>query len=107
MDVLTTLQQWYLSQCNEEWEHSRGISIGTLDNPGWLIEVDLAGTDLDGIPFTGRRYGIGDNGHPVGRNWLDCKVEGSKFRGYGGPEKLNELITVFLEWAQANLKFSG
>lgn len=34
MDSLALLQQWYLQQCNEDWEHSWGVRIATLDNPG-------------------------------------------------------------------------
>jgi hypothetical protein len=39
-DDVTWLTQWYLAQCNEDWEHSYGVAIGTLDNPGWSLEVD-------------------------------------------------------------------
>ena len=41
MNAVSDLQKWYRSQCNGEWEHAEGISIGTLDNPGWSIEVSL------------------------------------------------------------------
>jgi hypothetical protein len=23
------------------WEHSKGISIASTDNPGWLVEIDV------------------------------------------------------------------
>jgi hypothetical protein len=40
--MLQWLQEWYLEQCDREWEHEYGIKIGTLDNPGWTITIDLA-----------------------------------------------------------------
>ncbi len=46
MSLLQELEQWYLRQCDGEWEHSFGMRIETIDNPGWVIEVDLAGTRL-------------------------------------------------------------
>lgn len=47
MNVLSELQKWYMSQCNGEWEHSYFVSIGTLDNPGWKLEIDLRHTNLE------------------------------------------------------------
>src|SRR5262249_46604430 len=50
-DILTKLQEWYLRQCDGEWEHGSGVSIDTIDNPGWAIDIDLRGTALAGIWF--------------------------------------------------------
>jgi hypothetical protein len=52
MTALDDLHHWYLAQCDGDWEHSNGISIETLDNPGWSVKIDLSDTRLDGIPFT-------------------------------------------------------
>jgi hypothetical protein len=35
------MEEWFANQLNGDWEHQGDISITTLDNPGWLIEVDL------------------------------------------------------------------
>ncbi|WP_420411532.1 Imm53 family immunity protein [Roseibium sp.] len=35
------MEEWFSDQLNGDWEHQGGINITTLDNPGWLIEVDL------------------------------------------------------------------
>ncbi len=35
-------------------------------------------------------------------NWIICKVEDGDFQGCGGPENLEELLSVFLDWAEAN-----
>ena len=99
MNPLSEIQEWFCSQCNGEWEHGKGISIGTLDNPGWSIEVSLEGTSLEGARFQERSYGVGPSAEPSGESWLTCKVEGKKFKGFGGPCKLEEMIRIFLVWA--------
>jgi hypothetical protein len=102
MTTLESLQEWYVSQCNEDWEHTYGIDIGTLDNPGWSLKVDLADTPLEGVSYPGHSYGVGAKNEPTSQDWLVCKVENRKFVGNGGPKKLEEMIGVFLAWAKAN-----
>jgi len=101
MDSLALLQKWYLQQCDEDWEHSYGIRIDTLDNPGWNMEIDLAGTELEGRPFEPVHYGMFEEAETSGNDWIFCKVEGDKFSAAGGPLKLDEIINVFLRWAEA------
>lgn len=76
--------------------------IGTLDNPGWLLKIDLTDTPLHGVSFAGHSYGIGDGMEQGGDNWLTCTVENGKFVCYGSPKKLVEMIRLFLSWARAN-----
>jgi hypothetical protein len=45
-ETLSGLQDWYARQCDGDWEHQFGISIESLDNPGWPIRIDLHGTAL-------------------------------------------------------------
>jgi hypothetical protein len=47
MEILQWIQQWYKEQCDGDWEHSYGITIESLDNPGWLVKVDLENTKLE------------------------------------------------------------
>lgn len=98
-NLLPRLQRWYLSQCDGEWEHGFGVKIGTLDNPGWSFEVDLESTNLAGRVFTPIKRGL--DVLESDDNWFTCHVEDEKFRGYGGPEKLAELIAIFLQWAES------
>lgn len=97
--TILRLQNWYSSQCNGEWEHSWGVMIGTLDNPGWSVEIDLTDTPLSGAKFNGHSYGVGEDSNESSDDWMDCKVEGDKFLGFGGPGKLEEILTIFLDWA--------
>ena len=64
-DSLAQLQQWYLSNCNGDWEHTYGVSIGTLDNPGWSLKIELTGTSCDGRDLA--RSAVGD--HDTDESW--------------------------------------
>ncbi len=93
MNTLHELQKWYQSQCDGEWEHGHGLTIGTLDNPGWSVEVDLTDTELADRPFAE----IQRLEHET--DWIHCRVRDNKFEGHGGPFKLNEILQIFLAWA--------
>lgn len=45
MNDITWLEAWYQQNCDGYWEHSYGIEIETLDNPGWHVKIDLRETD--------------------------------------------------------------
>ena len=49
--MLTRLVSWYSEQCNGLWEHSYGILIDTLDNPGWSVKIDLDETPFQDAVF--------------------------------------------------------
>ena len=99
MSSLQELQSWYSAECNGDWEHSFGVSIETLDNPGWLIKIDLEETSLLGKKFEECSYGLEtEDDHP---EWVHCKVDEAQFIGSGGPLKLEEIIDIFLAWARA------
>ena len=93
--TIQRLQDWYLSQCNEDWEHSFGIEIGTLDNPGFTLTVDLDETELLSHSFQSIQIQR-ESEH----DWVHCVVEGRKFKGSCGPQNLNELLIIFLNWAE-------
>ena len=95
MDLLSRLANWYVSQCDGDWEHSYGIKLDTLDNPGWTLEIDLADTELEDKPFEPIHRGDSENDD----RWLHCEVAKGKFRASGGTQNLPEMLTVFLDWA--------
>lgn len=94
MDQLSRLQHWYAAQCDGEWEHAHGIEIVTLDNPGWLLRVDLTDTDLQHKPFTAIHRGNSENDI----DWLHCKVDAGQFEAAGGTPNLPEMLETFLTW---------
>lgn len=93
--LLEDLQTWYAAQCDGDWEHSFGVSIGTLDNPGWWVGIDLEDTILEKKDFEG----IQDL--EPGDDWIHCRVEDKKFLGAGGPRQLIKILEVFLHWAKS------
>ncbi|GAB4063852.1 immunity 53 family protein [Uliginosibacterium sediminicola] len=97
MNELSRLQSWYANQCNGIWEHSYGLSIETLDNPGWCLTVDLIDTDIFELSFIElKREAIESDD-----DWLVCRVEDGRFRGHCGPANLQELLSIFLDFAGA------
>ncbi len=99
MGSLEEFQAWYATQCDGDWEHTYGVSIGTLDNPGWRLEVDLRDTPLDGVPFDE----VKDN-YDHERDWMRCWIEGAVFNGACGPLRLGDMLQVFLDWSAPSNK---
>ena len=94
MSSLRDLEAWYASRCDGDWEHSFGITIETLDNPGWAVRVDLAETPLAGRSF--QQVQIDRSAD----DWLRCSVEADVFKGYGGPGNLHQVLDTFARWVK-------
>lgn len=94
-DAIEWLQDWYLSNCNGDWEHSYGVSIATLDNPGWMLKIELTETSLEERDFTKIEIRRSD------QDWIECKKEGDVFLGGCGPKNLIEMIQIFRDWAES------
>ncbi|MGW9547021.1 immunity 53 family protein [Streptomyces celluloflavus] len=92
---LTTLQEWYESVCDGDWEHSYGIRIETVDNPGWMLVVDLERTSLHG-----RLCDIQDSS--VDGSWVSVKSDGHEFVAACDPRSLENVIDCFVKFASAS-----
>jgi len=95
VNTFQRLQRWYTAQCNGDWEHSYGVSIDTLDNPGWRLRIDLTDITLQDKPITEVK-----RGYEHEADWLICYVHDGQFQGACGPEKLEEVIGIFVDWAE-------
>ena len=95
MSVLTEIQEWYASNCDGEWEPEYGLEIGTMDNPGWSVTIDLYETNLEGKEFQRIKN------HQSEESWIECWVEENKFRSFGDPGRLEEILRSFLDWAKS------
>ena len=77
------------------------MSIETLDNPGWLVKVDLTGTAMQGVNM--EEVHQGETNH-IGvhwkQDWLNCKREGNRFVGAGGPMSLLSICDMFKLWVE-------
>ena len=93
MDVLSWFQEWYSQQCDGDWEHDDRITIQSLDNPGWMVVINLLDMELEDKEFESLKIERSEN------DWLHCKVENKVFRGAGGAGNLKKMLEVFLSWA--------
>lgn len=91
--VLGWLQEWYVQQCDGDWEHAWGVKIATLDNPGWTVEIDLEETDLEGRAYTPQD--ASRSPHDWVRTWIAEKT----FHAACGPGNLVEALSLFRSWA--------
>jgi len=104
-NVVDDLQHWYVAQCDGDWEHSYGVHIETLDNPGWAVTIHVRGTPLEVAAFEPVQIERTDH------DWLHCTVgvpdranytgfRARAFLGYCGPHNLAEVLSLFLRWAE-------
>ncbi|MBQ2264594.1 MAG: immunity 53 family protein [Oscillospiraceae bacterium] len=92
--MLKWLQKWYADNCDGSWEHMNVIKIESLDNPGWLVKINLEDTALEGEPFEEINYDNGDD------DWLCCRINGNLYYCAGDPSKLETMLSIFKEWAE-------
>ena len=95
-DLLRQLERWYSAQCNGDWEHTYGLTIETVDNPGWYFKVELTDTYLADRAFAE----ISENGGNDKEAFL-CVVKDRVFIGCCAPNRLHEVISIFLRWADS------
>ncbi len=94
MTDLEWLSEWFEQQCDGDWEHEFGVTIGTLDNPGWSLRVDLVGTPLRDALFTSLAL---DDGEQWMRLWKDD--DPTVFHGACSPMMLSTMLARFRGWA--------
>jgi hypothetical protein len=98
-DALARLQSWYARQCDAEWEHGCGISICTVDNPGWSVRIAVVGTSAEGVPIPTYRSADYDENDA---DWVECRLsdDGTEYWGVGDQHKLTLIIDYFLRHAE-------
>ena len=93
-EVLSEFQNWYNAQCNGEWENNHGIDIDTLDNPGWIVQIDIEGTSHEKVDFSE----VHDVDSEV--DWMHCRVRDERFEIACSALRLEEGLRVFLDWVR-------
>jgi hypothetical protein len=94
-NLLKWLAEWLNSRANGNWEDSYGVTIESLDNPGWRIFIDLNETPYYKKNFSPVEL---DNGES---DWLFCKVENDKFEAACSPLRLPDAIEAFKNWIES------
>ncbi len=94
---LRRLCRWYQLQCDGDWEHDFGVSLSTLDNPGWRVKINLTETSLELRAFDSLKIERSPD------NWIHADIRTDQGRtiwsAAGGPGNLEEMITLFVDWA--------
>lgn len=94
MDNLVWLDQFFAGLCDGEWESEYGLTIESVNNPGWMVRVDLDGTGLNPATFRAVTEQRDE------RNWVECKVQDGVWLGGGGLGNLDELVGIFRAWVE-------
>jgi hypothetical protein len=94
-NTLEGLAIWYATQCDGHWEHQQGIKLQTLDNPGWMLKIDLVDTALYAMPFAPIEHQLTD---PI--SWWRCWRDAGAFHAACGPKDLSDVVGIFLTWAR-------
>lgn len=97
---LALIRDWYHARCDGDWEHRWGITIETLDNPGWRGRIAIEGT-----PLADRDPPAAVSIHRSDTDWLEIAVrhdetfEGRHFDFACGTYNLEECLAAFVAWA--------
>ena len=96
--LLHWLERFYVSECDGDWEHQYGVKIETLDNPGWMVKVDVFDTELHDlhIEYAQEERSASD--------WLGIELVKQRFRGVGDPYKLTTILERFRRLVEENRK---
>ena len=86
--MIELLNTWYLAQVNGDWEHKYGISLETLDNPGWKLEI----TGADERKHLDIYIDNDDD------DWFFVKANEHSFTGTSSPNQLNNILQLALNW---------
>lgn len=92
-EVISFLERWFEAHADGEWEHDEGITIESLDNPGWYLTISLLGTELEGVTRAKRAI---DDGSP---DWVHCWSDGCQFVVAAGPLGLTRALAEFRAFA--------
>jgi Immunity protein 53 len=93
-DIISWFELFYVGNCDGDWEHQSGITITTIDNPGWSVTVDIEGTVLERASFSRVEIEKGE------RDWVQCWIQDSMWQGRGGPRNLHDILDIFRRWAE-------
>jgi hypothetical protein len=95
MSNLKWLERWFESHCDDDWEHSNGVKIESIDTPGWRLTIPVRETELENIAFDEIIIDRDD------QDWVRCWIKDGYFEGAGGLSNLEEMIQMFQEWVES------
>jgi hypothetical protein len=93
--LIQRLSDWYVGQCDGDWEHGYGIKISTIDNPGFAVDIDLRETNLESVPYPEKT-----DSYDTEDRWMICRRTEVRFEGRCAPSRLEDVIAEFLHWTE-------
>lgn len=96
MEAIKWLENWYQLHCDGDWEHSYGVKIETIDNPGWSVKIDIVDTPLENLHI---EYSLTETSET---DWYGYSVKDGTFNAAGDQTKLLFLITLFQRIVEEN-----
>lgn len=94
-DDFAFLQDWYARHCDGDWEHDERIRIGTIDNPGWMLSINIADTELSGRTLPWELADRDDD------DWLHYRCEGDVFQAACGVSNFPQALAAFRSFVEA------
>lgn len=98
VDELKFLMEWYASNCDGDWEHQYGVKINTIDNPGWMVVIDLSDTEWEEVKIDWKLIEVNDE------DWYGYSVENKQFHSAGSPANLPTMLGKFKNLVEGNLE---
>ncbi len=86
------LLKWLESQYKGSWQGQSVVSLGTLDNPGWILKINIDQTMQQNQAFSEIIIDRTDC------DWVQCLVRDGGFLGAGGGYNLPEIVQIFRNW---------
>lgn len=86
IELLSWLQSYIHENSDGEWEHDYGVEITTTDNPGWHVQIDINGTNYEGVEV------IEQKEKRSSEDWIIIGCKDGKLFGAGGPNNLMEIL---------------
>ena len=96
MDInkIEWLEKWSSQKCFEDWEEDSIVQIAWIGNPGWHVTIIIRETKLETKKFKTIDIENDEN------DWIICKVSQGVFEGAGNLDKLDEILNIFISWAE-------
>lgn len=97
MDMLSRLNAWFDSQWEAEEHEDVMLKLESLDNPGWHLTVDVAW--LKNMTLKDKIFEELSISRAEG-DWIVARKDGTLLEIFGGIHNLDEMLLIFLDWAE-------
>jgi hypothetical protein len=93
-NILKWLQNWFFQNCDGKWEKEQRLLIETIDNPGWLLTLQLKNSINDNNAIEDLSI------ERTEKNWCQSYIKNNEFVAVGGPFNLTEILYCFRSFVE-------